>query len=60
VNHYDRGLSDQVSFTWSTTGTKTISVVASNAYGSASDSHQITIRDTLAGSVYLPIVVRHH
>jgi hypothetical protein len=48
-------LSHTVRFTWSTTGTKTIAVTATNAGGSASDTHFISIK---WHRVYLPLVLR--
>ncbi len=45
-------------YTWSATGTYTISLTAQNCGGSRTDSHQISI--TAAGyHVYLPIIVRN-
>jgi hypothetical protein len=41
--HTDRGLSDVISFTWNTTGTKVITVTATNGAGTVTDTHAITI-----------------
>ncbi len=43
VNSNINSLSNSASFTWSTGGTKTVTVVVSNATGSTSDTLQITI-----------------
>jgi uncharacterized repeat protein (TIGR01451 family) len=44
-----------VTYTWSTTGTKTISVTATNAGGTASDTHSFLVEWR---QVYLPLVLR--
>jgi hypothetical protein len=43
VTHTDRGLSDAISFHWSTPGLKTITVTASNVAGYATETHDVTI-----------------
>lgn len=40
-----RGLTDQITFTWNTTGTKTITVTANNAAGNVDDTHTIVIEE---------------
>ncbi len=60
VTHTGGGLSDTISFTWSTTGTQTISVTVTNAHGTASDDHAITIGDTASNVVFLPMVVKNY
>jgi len=50
------GLSDTVTFTWSVTGSQTITVTAMNAGGAAVGSHFITI---IPGyKIYLPLILR--
>jgi hypothetical protein len=49
------------SYTWSSTGTKTISVTASNCGGADSDLHQIVISGSPSGSqrkIFLPLIQR--
>jgi uncharacterized repeat protein (TIGR01451 family) len=46
---HTNGWRDTVSFTWSPTGTQLITVTASNAWGTVSDTHAIVV------SVYTPI-----
>ena len=59
VTYTGGGLSDTISFTWWLTGTQTVTVTVTNAYGTASDDHIITISDDTANNaVYLPIVVK--
>ena len=53
---HSNNLSDTVTFTWNTTGTKTITVTATNAGGSVFNTHQITI--DAAQQIYLPIIFR--
>jgi hypothetical protein len=43
--HTDRGLSDVISFTWNTTGTKAITVFATNGGGTVTNTHAITISE---------------
>jgi hypothetical protein len=43
--HTDRGLSDIISFTWNTTGTKVITVTATNGGGTVTNTHAITISE---------------
>jgi hypothetical protein len=61
--HTGGGLSDTVDFTWHITGTQSITVTATNAYGTATDNHTITIYDPSHGPgafpVYLPIVIKN-
>jgi hypothetical protein len=61
--HTGGGLSDTVDFTWNITGTQAITVTATNAYGTATDTHTITINDPSHGPgafpVYLPIVIKN-
>jgi hypothetical protein len=45
-----------VTYTWSTTGAKTITVTATNAGGTASDTHPFLVEWR---KVYLPMVLRH-
>jgi PKD repeat protein len=49
------GLNDSITFTWSTTGTYTISVTASNAAGSVIDTHAITITVSPGGPCYAQV-----
>ena len=53
---HSNNLSDTVTFTWHTTGTKTITVTATNAGGTVSNTHQITI--DVAKEIYLPVIFR--
>jgi len=59
--HAGGGLSDTVYFTWNVTGTQFITVTATNAYGTATDTHTITINDASQGSgtVFLPIITKN-
>ncbi|MGC8947467.1 MAG: LamG-like jellyroll fold domain-containing protein [Anaerolineae bacterium] len=50
------GVSDTVTFSWSTPGTKSIVVTATNAGGTASNTHIITVGEEYR--LYLPIVLR--
>ncbi len=43
ITHTDGGLEDTVSFTWQLTGTKMITVTATNSVGEVVDTHTITI-----------------
>jgi len=43
VVHSGQGLTDTVAFTWSVTGTQTITVTAQNAWGQAVDTHWVTV-----------------
>jgi uncharacterized repeat protein (TIGR01451 family) len=52
----DVGASDVVTFTWSLTGTKGITVTATNAGGSTSNTHSI---DIVPLYVYLPVVLKN-
>ena len=47
-----------VTYTWSTTGVKNITVTATNAGGAASDTHVITIAASTP-HVYLPLIMRY-
>ncbi len=61
VKHTGRGTSDTFSFTWFTTGTKNITVTATNAYGSATNTRTIVIEPSTIifdHWVYLPFVIR--
>jgi hypothetical protein len=49
------GLSDTVSFAWTTTGTQAITVTATNAGGTITDSHAITIHTTIADFTARPV-----
>jgi hypothetical protein len=52
--------SDVVSFTWSITGAKTITVTALNVGGAVSKTHMVEIKvDITPSFVYLPLVLRH-
>jgi hypothetical protein len=61
--HTGGGLSDTVDFTWNITGTQGITVTATNAYGTATDTHTITINDPSHGPgafrVFIPIVIKN-
>ncbi len=48
------GVNDTVVFTWTTAGTKTITVTAANAAGSATATRTVTVM----GRIYLPLVRR--
>ena len=60
VTHTGGGLSDAISFTWEITGTQTVTVTVTNAYGTAHDDHTITINDTANNAVFLPIIVKNN
>lgn len=45
-------------FSWSTPGTKTISVTAENAYGSATNTYEIVIAEDINNDIYLPLITR--
>ena len=47
-----------VSYTWATTGTKTITVTAENCGGSDTDPHPITLKPKGQVDIYLPLVLR--
>lgn len=56
-------LSNTVNFSWSVTGTKTITVTAQNGGTSVSDTHTININDITNGggnNVYLPIILKNN
>jgi hypothetical protein len=57
--HTGGGLSDMVDLTWNVTGTKTITVTATNSYGTVTDTHTMTINDASQGSVFLPIIIKN-
>ncbi len=50
--------SDTVSFTWPSTGAKVVTVSASNAAGSAGDSHPVTVIPPL--NEYLPLILKEN
>jgi hypothetical protein len=58
--HGGGGLSDTVDFTWNVTGTQFITVTATNDYGTATDTHVMTIKDASqgAGAVFLPLILK--
>jgi hypothetical protein len=61
VTHTGGGTSDTINFVWITTGTKTITVTATNALGSAANSRTIIINpSTIVFDhwIYLPIMRR--
>jgi len=61
VKHTGGGTSDTIYFVWYTTGTKSITVTATNALGSAANSRTITIDpSTIVFDhwIYLPAVIR--
>jgi hypothetical protein len=60
VKHTGGGTSDTINFTWITTGTKAITVTATNALGSATNSRTIAIPSTIVFDhwIYLPAVMR--
>lgn len=61
VTHTGGGTSDTIGYAWSTTGPKTITVTATNAFGSATNSRTITIDPStivLDHWIYLPTVRR--
>jgi hypothetical protein len=51
-----QNLSDTMNFTWTTAGTKTISVRVENSEGSYENTYQIEVKDT--SGVFLPIIIR--
>jgi hypothetical protein len=57
--HTGGGLSDTVDFTWNVTGTQFITVTATNDYGTATDTHVMTIQDSGNSSVFLPIILKN-
>ena len=52
-------LSDVISFTWSTTGTKTLHVTATNAVGPVTATRVITISEVSSRDIYLPIILKN-
>jgi len=61
VTHTGGGTSDTINFIWGMTGTKAITVTATNAHGSATNSRTITIDpSTIVFDhwIYLPTVMR--
>jgi hypothetical protein len=61
IKHTGGGISDSLNFVWITTGTKTLTVTATNAYGSAMNTRTIIIEPSTIvfnHQVYLPIVIR--
>ncbi len=61
VTHTGGGTSDTIYFIWSMTGTKAITVTATNALGSATNSRTITIEPSnivFDHWIYLPAVMR--
>ena len=61
VRHTGGGTSDTINFTWNITGTKSITVTATNAFGSATNSRTITIGASniiFNHWIYLPMVMR--
>jgi endonuclease/exonuclease/phosphatase family metal-dependent hydrolase len=61
VSQSVNGLMDSVSFTWTTTGTKTIMVTAANSAGIVTDTHTIVITAGViiddGFTIYLPFIV---
>jgi hypothetical protein len=61
VSQSVNGLMDSVSFTWTTTGTKTILVTAANSDGIVTDTHTIVITAGViiddGFTIYLPFIV---
>jgi hypothetical protein len=57
--HTGRGIEDTMSFTWAISGTKRITVTASNAGGSDVATHTITIEEG-EYDIYLPLVARNY
>jgi hypothetical protein len=62
VSQSVNGLMDSVSFTWTTTGTKTILVTAANSAGIVTDTHTIVITAGViiddGFTIYLPFVAK--
>jgi hypothetical protein len=61
VVHTEQGINDNISFTWNLSGTKCITVTASNVSGSTIATHTVTIREgrirhlSAAGGEELPV-----
>ncbi len=62
VNPSVASLSNAVSFTWASTGTKTITLTVSNAAGFASDTHTLTIETapSIPSTIYLPLIFKNY
>lgn len=59
VDHTEQGIEDTMSFTWSISGTKRITVTASNAGGSTVATHTLNIEEG-EYNIYLPLVARNY
>jgi len=59
VAHTGRGLNDAVTFTWATTGTRAITVTATNPGGTTKEYWLVTIDEPSQRTVYLPLVIRN-
>jgi hypothetical protein len=60
VTHTGGDLDDTINFTWNVTGTKTITVTATNITNiGVTHVHDITIDDAQGSSVYLPIIIKN-
>ncbi len=58
VIHIGGGLTNTISFAWSVTGTKTITVTAANDADIVTDTYDITIEASDNQPVYLPIITK--
>ncbi len=52
------GITDAISFTWVTTGTKTITVTATNIDGSVTSQPYIIAINTASEAIYLPVILK--
>ena len=56
--HYGGGVTDTARLSWAAEGVQTVTVTATNALGTASRTHAITLTGSWH-SVYLPVVLKH-
>lgn len=55
---HSSGLVDMVAFTWTTTGTKSITVTVENCGGVATDTHSIVLSPRTLIPIYLPLALQ--
>ena len=55
VTHFGGSISDTVAFTWNSPGQKTITVTAENVFGSAGDTHTVTLTSQVIPATGLTI-----